>query len=401
MPTRFVLALIVFQCVSSAQLPSVQHSSTPLRLGAPAIVGVGSYTLICSGSADRTADLNTRLRALYEGGGGTLTVSGVCRVDGAILLPNNGADKSPVQRTMRITGNGGAANGYWFGGPGFGPSVLDLRYDAPVAKIDTRGSGLLEIDHLSLIDGGTDSAPFIQTTNTTLKVHDVAFAGAQGRDCGKATCNDGIILGGTGAVLTGGSGPDALFQGYGTNVRDNFFDAVGRAIVVRGDANATVIQSNTVSNTAGNQNGGAIEFIHSPFRSICGVVVMSNLIETTRYKYGIDMGSGACHNQLIANSCWDPILTSGCVHYQPGATGNLLIAGYNNGLPDYVDDNPIPSNTNISGDAITPTAFTQSVSFPTLALAGGTTPTKITCWREGRILGWATITAGVVSTCLP
>jgi hypothetical protein len=119
------------------------------------------------------------------------------------------------QPYLRLTGAGNNFNSRLNGAQGgvsTGASTLDLRVTAAVAKIDTRGIGILEIDHLILKDGGSDASPFIQTTNTALKIHDVTFVGTA---AGASAVNDAIILGGTDGAGHGGLLSTSPFQGYG------------------------------------------------------------------------------------------------------------------------------------------------------------------------------------------
>jgi hypothetical protein len=125
-------------------------------------------------------------------GGGVIVLPSICKIAGAVVFPNDGASQ-PHQSSIRITGEGAsAAIEETLPTPTAG---LDLTYNASVAKLDTRGVGLLEIDHVALIDSsGSDCAPFIPTTNTTLQIHDDLFQGTQS---GTSACNPAIVLGGT------------------------------------------------------------------------------------------------------------------------------------------------------------------------------------------------------------
>lgn len=206
-------------------------------------------------NANPTDDTNAMLALLTRvssAGGGVIFVGGTCLISSAELLIPYVGTNSPTQASFRITGAGPSMNANTTGLP-VSPSQLDLRFNAPVAKIDTRGIGYLEIDHLNLIDGGSDCAPFVQTTNTNLHLHDVGFSGTHS---GTASCNDIALLGGTAA--TGDTdNSNAFFQGYGTVIRDNFFVRV-KSLRCRAGCNGIPIVNNTWWNSTGSNDTTAI-----------------------------------------------------------------------------------------------------------------------------------------------
>ena len=205
--------------------------------GGGQVYNAKAYGLTCNGSVDDTTAFNALLTTVYAAGGGTIWLPGIARINGAVLLPNDGASP-PTQPYIRITGPGSSAQGSWAALPA-SPGGLDLRYAAG-PKLDTRGGGLLEIDHIVLKDGGADSAAFIRTTNTTLHIHDVAFSGTAS---GVSAVNDAIILGGTTTTIDGTA--TAPFQGYGTVIENNWFDKIRRGVWLRVYANSVVIKENT------------------------------------------------------------------------------------------------------------------------------------------------------------
>ncbi len=115
-----------------------------------------AYGMVCNGTTDDTSAFNALLAMIIPNGvgGGIIWLPGMCRINGAILFPNDGA-ATPKQGYIRITGAGASANGYWNTLPA-SPSGLDLRYSGG-PKLDTRGAGVLEIDHVTLKDGGNES----------------------------------------------------------------------------------------------------------------------------------------------------------------------------------------------------------------------------------------------------
>jgi hypothetical protein len=315
--------------------------------------------MICNDSTDDTAAFNALLTTVYNAGGGTIFVNGTCLISSAeITLPNNGAS-IPTQPSIRITSPGGGANGRWGALPA-SPGVLDLRYSASVAKIDTRGAGYLEIDHIILKDGGNDCTSFVQSTNTTLHIHDVAFSGTAN---GVSACNDAIILGGTGTTINGTS--TAPFQGYGTVIENNFFDRVRRAVYGQTYANGTTITKNTVSSSSGNSlaGGKAIEFNGVSSSSDTANFIFGNLIETPSYTYGIGFTSYSVDNIVNGNSCFDGSGSfTACVYF--GATSvvdNFSEANYAAGLPQTIDANG--QNTIIDPSGNGPTEITHPWNF--------------------------------------
>jgi hypothetical protein len=183
------------------------------------------------GVTDDTAAFNAAISAWYAAGGGTIFVpsknsigtKAVYLIGGAIVFPNTGVF-TPTQPPLRITSDGGPAfNGFWndvnpatIGGP-----VLDMRYDGTdglhLAKVDTRGAGFLEIDHISFADLGTDNLPFIATTSTTVFGHHCAFFGNPGHT-GATSNHDAWVLGQNGYPATNASmtnGSNLLTVGAG------------------------------------------------------------------------------------------------------------------------------------------------------------------------------------------
>ena len=102
------------------------------------------------------------------------------------------------------------------------------------------------------MDGGSDCAPFIYTTNTTLNVHNALFSGTAS---GLSACNKVAILGGTSTTI--GNTLNAPFQGYGTVFSQNFFDKMSE-LTLQSYTNGVVIRDNTWSLTSGSNTNIAI-----------------------------------------------------------------------------------------------------------------------------------------------
>jgi hypothetical protein len=214
-----------------------------------AIEGLLPNTLKCTDTSDKAS----ALAALIAGGANEIRVIGTCRFTTDIgTIPNTGGS-TPTQTSLHIFGTGSSANGYWGILPS-APSVLDLRYNASVGIIDTRGAGVLEIDHLNIKYNGTGCPVFIHDTNTTIRVHDNAFEGNASQT---SACNDVFELGGPSST-TVGSASTSPFQGYGTVIERNFFSQIRRELYCRTFCNNVQFVNNTGSNSSGSNLTAAI-----------------------------------------------------------------------------------------------------------------------------------------------
>jgi hypothetical protein len=267
-------------------------------IGTTVLTTAQTLDVVCSGNITTAF---TAALALWQAGSiSTIRLSsGSCYITTIATLYNTGGS-APTQPPLRITGQGASMNGYWTTLP-TGGTMLDLQQNATVAKIDTRGAGYLEIDHLTLMDSQTDCAPFIQSTNTTLRVHDVTFSGTA---TGAAACNDGIRLGG-GTSATVGSAATSPFQGYGTVIASNFFDKIQQGVYGQNFANSVIIANNTWSPTCG--GGSTVGAVH--FDGTGGFASdntpSGNLVEVTNYVYGFLFGNNSYGNGGIGNQFWD------------------------------------------------------------------------------------------------
>jgi len=295
------------------------------------------------GVTDDTAAVNAAIAAaMAVGGAGTVRLSDkTYRCNGAIVLPYTGTSTAPKQRPCRIAGNGGfTTDGTWLPSPVNGGPVLDLRYDGTdtlhPAKIDTRGAGFLELDHLTIVSGGTDDFPIFQTTNTTVEIHHVGVIGNAAK-IGVACVQDAFVLGGTTIVV--GNGPNAPFQGYGSRVHDNYFGHIRRGFLGQSYCNNVSVENNTFSTSCGSSTGGAIEwhgFVGG--ESDSGALTRGNTIEVNRYKYGV-----AVYNTNNSNfgpdGYYDPTVDhTGAIFVDATSAYNYAIAGYNNDTYPFVID---------------------------------------------------------------
>jgi hypothetical protein len=275
----------------------------------------------CDGATDDTTALNTALAWMFAHGNGTLHLPvGRCRINGQVLIPNDGDSSFPKFPALRITGAGAWA----LGGVGSVPlmtggSILDLRYSGSVGKIQSLGFGKLEIDHVTLTDGGTDTTPFVYVTSTTLMFHhNSVYGNGNGQDV--------IVLGGTTVNFPpDNNGVDNAFQGYGTVIDSNFFDYTARSVLCQEFCNSIQVVNNTTwFHTAGN---AAFE-INSPIlRADSGRknYFAGNLTEMGGYVYGIKLVNTAAGNTFVGNSFWDQGGTWISDYYFSASRGNVIV----------------------------------------------------------------------------
>lgn len=228
-------------------------------------------------------------------------------------------------------------------------------------KIDTRGCGRLEIDHINLISGGTDNNKFLQTTNTTVHIHHCFIRGNAANS--QTTCQqDVFFLGGTDGTL--GDHANAPFQGYGSRIHDNHFDRIRRGVVGRTYCNSVPVENNTFSTKCGNDGatgtatlGGAVEFIGTSGTGICvGNAVVGNTIEVPYYKYAV-AASYANANTFGPNGIWDAQAGGGTTHVagyylEPlTATYNTVLDGQHNSAYPLVRDKGMTNTVRTSAQA--------------------------------------------------
>ena len=297
------------------------------------VYNIAAYGAKCNDTTDDTNALQAAINAASStGNGGTLFIpAGECLIDGAINIPYQAThafpSTLPYQIPLRITGVSTSWNGYWtsISLPPNG-SRLDMRFAGDAthnAKIDTRGSGVLQIDDVVLEDKGSDTEPFIFTSNTTLLMNDFAISGT-----GNAL--DTIILGATstGQPIQSASST-AGFQGYGTKIENGFFENVQRAITYGDDANNTVVEDLTVSKTSGS-NYSASDSAPFYFYHGAGNIIRGGTIELTNYAYGATLVSSVTGTQFDGIGWYDDNgLTQAQVHTEDtNSSNNMLIQGW-------------------------------------------------------------------------
>lgn len=294
-------------------------------------VDARAFGVKCDGATDDT----TAIQAAIDGAcgssskGGTLAFPpGTCVVLGQLTWQTTGTITKVRQKSCRLVGAGASASG--MDQPNLpepnGGTIIDAQFNTTNAKILAVGEGKLEITGFTFTDSTAGSLPFILTTNTTLHIHDTAFVGSTSKS--RTDCDqDAIILGGTNIDDYGGASPDAAFQGYGTVIRDNFFDHIRRAVWCRAWCNANVISGNTIWANAGSNlaDGAAIDIDSAGNTTSHGTgnAVAFNTIEVVGYPYGIRVGGQ--YNTIIGNGMFDAtgVNTAG-VHIVAGENNTVL-----------------------------------------------------------------------------
>jgi hypothetical protein len=357
-----ITSLSVAPVVASEPIAVGVNDPNYLPSAAPGkVYNVFAYGIVGAAHGGSPADESTALLALlttvYNAGGGVIQFNDrAYRFDSSVLFPNTGASP-PSQPSTRLTGMGPSHNGQ--GGAPSGGTIIDLRYNSTLSKIDTRGLGFLEIDHITFKDGGASSSvPFLQTTNTTLHVHDCEFYG----NTATTPTQDAIVLGNTSTGTTGNF--NSSFQGYGTVVENNYFNRIQRGVYGRTFCNAVGI----VNNTWWTQCGGtaAVEFLADVSNSDTGNYIRGNLIEVGNYTYGMKFGGPFINNNVGPNGFFDETVTTQAIYrFEAGGIYNMVVDGYRNDTVDLISETgaSIGTNTIFTSHQSEVSTFAQPVTF--------------------------------------
>lgn len=270
----------------SLTIPQGQTLSAPIIEG-NSVFNVMFYGAAGNGSTDDTAAVLAATTAASLLGGIVFFPSGTYLISGHIVLPNNGVGvgAQPYSHQTPIRWTGVSSD---HGGQGQVPanaSVLLMTYNgAGVAKIETYGLGVFEMDHLSLVDTSGDSFPFLLTTGTTLNIHDCAFVGSKS---GSLCDQDVLLLGGSLALFADVNDSNAAFQGYDTYIQRNYFNGIRRAIYGKTYCQSTNISCNFIGPACGStlSGGAAMEFDGTGGQNSSNQIV-NNRFEIGQYAYG-------------------------------------------------------------------------------------------------------------------
>jgi hypothetical protein len=337
------------------------------------------YKTVCSAGCDYTTDgtaddvqIQAAIDSLSSTGGTVFIKAGNYEILSSLNLPYTNINL-PYQPPIRITGDMGTWNGYWTGiSLPSGGTVLDMKYPGDdgtnVASIDTRGAGLLEIDHLVIKNTSSHRTPFIFTTNTTLNLHDIAFSGSTASSTMK---QDAIILGATSTYALATmqtASSTASFQGYGTSISNVFYDNIRRAITFGVDANGVNVSNNTVSKTCGDTAATGSPYYFLGTNN--GNLIQGGIIEVANYSYAVvltEENTGQNFFNVFRDiGIYDNTAkTVGCFYFSGNSVKNAVYTG-NFSASLKVMDGPggaLNGNTSanilISQDTNAPTAFSQ------------------------------------------
>ena len=270
------------------------------RVGAT--YNVAAYGIYPNGMDCRAA-LQALLDTMYNNGGGTLEFnSGTYRVSGR-LKPKWTTACVGKSVPLKVTGTGAFMQGQLSLGVQAGGTIL--RYVGSDSILwDLRGVGLTEFTGLTMMDTTHGMTIFIRSTLNTVHVHDCSFFG----DKSQYSADDiGIVLGsykrGTpdGLCADGDTTINSGFQGYGTVIRDNFFNGISYGVWGRHNANGIHILNNTWWNNCG--GWAAVRFgTNGNYNLSASNLISGNLIESSWYQNGIALYNSSkaiiCENQF-------------------------------------------------------------------------------------------------------
>lgn len=234
------------------------------------------------------------------------------------------------------------------------------------AKIEALGWGILTIDNVDLINGGTDPLPILRSTNTICKLS----CGFMGVGSGSSCVTDAWIAGGINHVTNTGT-PNDEFQGYGSVMSNCGFHKIRRHAVLQTGANGINIHSLINDTSCGSSlpYGAPIEIHGDPTLSSASVgnTIHDNTFETTYYAIGAVSCTNSQLNVLGPNGVYDessgPCLA--CYYFDNTSSQNQIIDGFHDGtLPIKVDACPYNNgNSVLAFSGAQPSGFSYSVNF--------------------------------------
>jgi hypothetical protein len=309
------------------------------------VYNISDFNAKIDGSTDDTTAVNAAIATAMTNGGSVFVPpgSGPCLCLGALDFPYTGSGTdTPTQKPLRIFGVGPSWNGYWAQHPINGGSILDLRYAGGdgfhVAKIDTRGGGFLELDHLTITSGGSDNYQIMQTTNTTVFIHHNAIIGNQA-NYGQNCLQDFIRLGGT--TTTPGDNSNGQFQGYGSLLSNNYYSHIRRGSSFGCYVNGIMVQNETFSSYCGSGETHGAPYVFDPgsgaSNETAGVQILGGTIEMVSYPYAVALIEKSTNHYFNGITTYDNgaafiaqfYCGSGCVNnfINPGYGALPLLAG--------------------------------------------------------------------------
>lgn len=324
--------------VTAALPPYVLTNAAAFVMTNTLVFNVTDFGAKGDGVTDDTAAIQSAIYAAQNAtnqdagrirGGGTVyfpTANPYYLIGGSLVFTSllNG---TYYQTPIRLTGTGGSF--IQAGTPNYSAGAcLFFNPGADYhALIDTRATGTLEVDHLSLVENGNRAVPFIFTSSTIINVHDCYFYGMGSAQYWPTV----FVLGGT--DNTQGVGTNSAFSGYGTIINNNYGYNVGT--FVRGGvfANAVNILNNTVQFAGFVEAAFEFTGLDAGNNSDAGCNIQNNLVEMGLYhlgdyrgpKYGVKLTNCQGFN-LSGNTYWDAFSTNNVcgVLLSSGCSGNKI-----------------------------------------------------------------------------
>ena len=264
-------------------------------------------TVDTTGATDSGTAVRAAIAAAYEAGGGTIEFpTGIIRIDSLPTLPNNGASPMPAQPPLAFVGQGSHRDGSINdANPTMpGGTVLDLRDSTGLAKIDTRGRGVLVIRDLTLTNLGTaDTIPFVKHTGTTLHVDNIAVLGHKSKS-GTSCDQDAFQHGSVSAVYAVNGSATSSYWAYGSTINAVYFNRIRRGIYALNGCNGLMATNLTFGNQCGaDATAGAIHLDGTGDQATANQI--SNVIlEAINYVHPIHL-KNANNNTFRGIQIWD------------------------------------------------------------------------------------------------
>jgi len=341
-----------------------------------------------TGATDSGAAVRAAIAAAYAAGGGTIEFpAGIIRIDSLPMIPNNGAAQ-PVQPPMAFVGQGSHRDGGLNGSLSTmtGGTILDIRDSSGIAKIDTRGRGVLVIRDLTLTNmGAADTIPFVKHTNTVLHVENIAIWGHASKS-DTACDQDGFQHGtaGTGYVVDGSA--TASYSGYGTTINGVYFNRIRRGIYGLRSCNALVASGLTFGFQCGaDATAGAIHFDGTGDQATANQI-SDVIIESMGYVYPVFMVN-ASSNTFRGLQIWDHDATMITAIYHGANCNGNFYEGYIPAAPkrltgsgavfrsgSWIDVTLGGATTMVQPQAASPSGNTQSLFKVNRSLAEAVNP---------------------------
>ena len=265
-----------------------------------------------AGSGDWTAILNAALAYLRAHGGGMLRLKArTYLLLGKIRQPWDAVPPGSIGQAaaIRIVGQGRYFSQYNRLSYDTG-TFLDMRYDAATtrygaARWEGDAAGVISFEHVNFVDkgGSPNSTTFFITSYTAMKFNDCSIVGDL-----HDGFPDAIRLGGNNGTAT--PSQDILFgyQAYGSQVRNCFFDQIGRACYFGLYCNQAIFDGNLVWQTC---SGTAILESDSTLasgvvdNSNSGIQITNNYIELVNHDYAIKITTKGVGHYIANNGFYD------------------------------------------------------------------------------------------------